>query len=215
MTDPVGSPASGPIYSFVPADGASPASAVAGQLSRVLSKEFGQSVLLAEFDAPAHSEWHGEAPRRLDGRTWGAFLFESNGHDVLDAREVNPRQLESVLDYAREHYALVCADLSGAREAHAVEVLRQSDAVFVVGATDAASIEMVRDKADWLRSLDLEDRCGLLLWRTPQGASALEAEDLTGLPVCGIVTEGGVQVEQFAAWLASHRESVSRSLVAV
>ena len=210
----------GPVYSFMPAHGASRAEALAGHISRALSKRFategfGRSVLLADFDPQGYSVWRAtDAPRRLDGRTWGAFVSEANGHDVLDAREVHPRRLRPVLDHARERYSVICADLSGAKAAHAMEALRVSDAVFLVSSTRRRSLEMVRDKADWLRSIDLGERCGLLLWRALHGASAAEAEDFTGLPVSSLV-DREEQLLQLATWLAPrHHRAAARSQTA-
>jgi hypothetical protein len=134
-----------------------------------------------------------EAPRRLDGRSWGAFVSEADGYDVLDARE---------------HYSVICADLSGAKEAHAVELLRASDVIFLVSSSDRPSLEMVRDKAEWLQSIDLGDRCGLLLWHTPRGASAAEAEEITGLPISGVV-DSEEQIAHLVAWIAPQRETAA------
>ena len=87
--------------------------------------------------------------------------------------------MTALLDYARAHFAIVCADLTGAQESHALSVLRASDGIFVVSGTDGASIEGVREKMEWMRSMGLSERCGML-WNTPHGVSASEAEDLTG-----------------------------------
>lgn len=161
-------------------------------------------MLLADFDRRAYSVWSAnETPRRLDGRTWGAFVSEVDGIQVLNAREVPTRHLAPLLDYAREHFTIVCADLTGAREAHAVQVLRASDAIFIVSGSDAASIEGAREKIEWLRSIDLDDRCGMLLEHTPHGVTAAEVEDSTGVAVCSLV-EDAQQIENLARWLASN-----------
>ncbi len=161
-------------------------------------------MLLADFDRRAYSVWSAnETPRRLDGRTWGAFVSEVDGMQVLNAREVNPRHLRPLLDYAREHFTIVCADLTGARIAHSHEVLRASDAIFIVAGSDDASMEGAREKLEWFASIDLADRCGMLLEHTPHGASAVEMEESTGIPVCGLV-ENATQVGYLARWLAAN-----------
>ena len=168
-------------------------------------------MLLADFDRRAYSVWSAtEPPRRLDGQTWGAFVSEVDGTQVLNAREVPPRQLTRLLDYARSHFAIVCADLTGAQESHALSVLRASDGIFVVAGTDGASIEGIREKMEWLRSIDLGERCGLLMEHTPHGVSASEAEDLTGTPVCSLIETAG-QIHQLAKWLASNSSSAAGS----
>jgi len=196
--------APGTIVSLVPAHGDSRVGAVAEQLSRTLTEGLGVSVLLADFDTRGYPLWTStEAPRRLDGRTWGAFVTRVDGLDILDARETHPRQLGRLLDHARQKYSAICADLSGAREPHALEVLRVSDAIFLVADSNRASMEGVREKAEWLRSMDLYDRVGLLVRRSPDGPGADEIEDITGLPVCSLI-ETDAQMAQFARWLASH-----------
>lgn len=210
--------APGTIASFVPAHGDSKAGAVAKQLGRTLTEGFGGSVLLADFDTRAdsltreadvsgslgRSLWsRAQAPRRIDGRTWGAFVSDVDGLDTLDARETHPLQLGRVLDHARQKYATIFADLTGAREAHALEVLRSSDAIFLVADSDHASIEGVREKAEWLRSIDMIELVGLLIRNTPGGHAADEIEELTGLPVCSLIGTRS-QMDQLALWLAAN-----------
>jgi hypothetical protein len=200
----------GSIFSFVPADGASRAGAVAQQVSRTLTEGpggsvgLGAAVLLADFDRRAYSVWSAsEGPRRLDGRTWGAFASQVDGIEVLNAREVHARQLGSLLDYAQQNFRIICADLTGAKEAHALEVLRASTAIFLVATSSHNSLEGVCEKASWLRQADLGDRCALLLDRAPNGASIQEAEDITGLPLCSLVEQDS-HIQQLATWLMAN-----------
>lgn len=206
---------SGPIYSFVPAHGGSRAGAVAEQLSRTLSEVPGFSVLLAGFAARECSLWSpADSPRRLDGHTWGAFVFDSCGIEVLDAREIYPRQLRRVLEYAQQKYKIVCADLSEAKDAHALETLRASECIFIVSQSDQASLEMAREKKDWLQSIDLSEQCALLLDRVPGGVSIERSEEITGLPMCSLI-DRGEYVERLAGWLASEESYASETLYAL
>jgi len=205
----------GPIYSFLPAHGGSRAGAVAEQLSRTLSEVPGFSVLLAGFAAREYSLWNpADSPRRLDGHTWGAFVFESRGVEVLDAREVYPRQLRRVLEYAQRKYRIVCADVTEAKEAHSLETLRTSECIFVVSHSDRASLEMAREKRHWLKSIDLADQCGLLLDRVPGGLSAEEAEEITGLPMCSLV-DRPEYIQRLAGWLVAEEAYSSEPAYAV
>jgi len=196
--------AAGTIVAFVPAHGDSRAGAVAKHMSRTLTEGLGLSVLLADFDTRVYSLWNPNvAPRRLDGRTWGAFVSEVDKIDTLDARETHPRQLGRLLEHAREKYQAVCADLTGARAAHAIEVLRAADAIFLVSGSDHASLEGVCEKTDWLRAIDLSERVGLLLRRSSDGVDVDEVEKMTGLPVCSLI-ETDEQIEQLARWVAAN-----------
>jgi hypothetical protein len=200
----------GPIYSFVPARGGSRAGAVAEQLSRTLTEVSGLSVLLAGFAAREYSLWNpSDSPRRLDGHTWGAFVFDSHGIEVLDAREVYPRQLKRVLEYAQQKYRIVCADVTEAKESHSLETLRASECIFIVSHSDRASLEMAREKKEWLQSIDLSEQCGLLLDRVPGGVSSEQAEDITGLPMCSLV-DRGEYIERLAGWLVAEESFSSQ-----
>jgi Flp pilus assembly CpaE family ATPase len=193
----------GPIYSFVPARGGSRAGAVAEQLSRTLSEVSGLSVLLAGFAAREYSLWNpSDSPRRIDGHTWGAFVFDSHGIEVLDAREVYPHQLHKVLQYARQKYRIVCADVTGAKDAHTLETLRASECIFLVSHSDRASLEMAREKREWLQSMNMAEQCGLLLDRVPGGVSTDEAEEISGLPMCSLV-DRPEYIGRFAGWIAA------------
>lgn len=193
----------GPIYSFMPARGGSRAGEVAEQLSRTLAEVPGFSVLLAGFAAREYSPWNPtDSPRRLDGHTWGAFVFDSRGLEVLDAREVYPRQLRRVLEYAQQKYRVVCADVTEAKDSHSLETLRASECIFIVSHSDRASLEMAREKKEWLQSIDLSDQCGLLLDRVPGGVTSEEAEEITGLPMCSLVDRGEF-IERLGGWIVA------------
>jgi hypothetical protein len=157
--------------------------------------------LLAGFAAREYSLWNpSDSPRRLDGQTWGAFVFDSHGLEVLDAREVYPRQLRRVLEYAQQKYRVVCADMSEAKEQHSLETLRASECIFIVSHSDRASLEMAREKREWLQSIDLAEQCGLLLDRVQGGVSSEEAEDITGLPMCSLV-DRPEYIERLGGWI--------------
>jgi Flp pilus assembly CpaE family ATPase len=199
----------GSIFAFLPAHSGSRAAAVAQQLSRTLSEGLGVTVLLADFDRSAFSVWNAaESPKRLDEHTWSSFVCEVDSIQVLNAREVRPRQLGRLVEYARQHVHIVCADLTAAPDAQAKEILRAADAIFLVTGSDTASLQGVHEEMDWLRSTvfsnkDVSDRCALLLEHAPNGASAMEAEERTGVPVCGLV-ENTAQILQLATWLAAN-----------
>jgi Flp pilus assembly CpaE family ATPase len=193
------------VYAFLPAHGESNAGGVVKQLCRSLSEDAGRSVLLADFYSRGFPVWGTpEAPQRLDRQTWGAFLTPGFPFDTLETREAHPREIHRLLDRARMQYGITCADLTDAKQVAVLEMLRAADWIFVVSGSDAASLEMAKYKAEWLRSIDLEANSGLLLHRVPGGVSAPEAEDITGLPVCALV-DRTEELNRLAAWLAAPR----------
>ncbi|HEY1754806.1 MAG TPA: hypothetical protein VGG72_05385 [Bryobacteraceae bacterium] len=195
---------SGQVYAIVPAHGGSNADKVARQLSHELSESDGLSVLLADFCTHGFPLWdRPQAPQRLDGRTWGAFLRSSDDvFDTLEAREAHPRNIRRLLDHARGRYQVTCADLSEAKESSALEVLRHADSIFLVTTSDSSSVELARYRAAWLRSMDLEERSAVLLHRVSGGISGAEAEDRTGLPVCAAV-DNHEELSRLSGWLAA------------
>src|SRR5258708_3990071 len=106
----------GLIFSFLPTHSASnatrPVKELFGTKATGLVEELGRTVaslglpvLLVKFGEAEFSPWRSEdSRRRLDGRTWGAFVSARGEFDELDASEVDPRQLRPVLDYAGQHY---------------------------------------------------------------------------------------------------------------
>ncbi len=195
--------ASNPVYTIVPAHGGSNADLVAKLLSRELSEGYRLSVLLADFRARGFPVWSAAGgPQRLDGRTWGAFVTTGEHYDTMEAREAHPRNISRLLEHARSRYRVTCADLSEAKESSALEVLRNSDSIFLVANSDRASLEQACYRAAWLRSMDLEERTGLVLNRVSGGVSGADAEDQTGLPVCAALDRSR-DLRRLADWLAA------------
>jgi hypothetical protein len=101
--------------------------------------------------------------------------------------------------------SIICKNLSGANPAEASEAVRGSEAVFLVSATDPASIEDACAHAAWLHyvlcSLQRDGACGLLLVPTPGGIPEVEAERRIGLPTCGVFRSAD-HTAQLARWIA-------------
>jgi hypothetical protein len=113
-----------------------------------------------------------------------------------------------LLDYfsiAQGHPMSIVQGLVGADPAEATEAIKVSEAVFLVSATDPASVEDACAHAAWLRyvmrSLQREDECGLLLVPTPGGVPEMEAERRIGLPMCGVF-RNAEHTAQLARWIA-------------
>jgi hypothetical protein len=201
----------GSLLSFVPAHIGSKAGPISKELSRTMADALGVAVLLADLDARGLSSIRSSEEHNLvDFRTWRSLVSQLDGLDVLDAPEIDPAQLRQLLEYTRESYAVICANLAYSRKPAAMEVMRASDAIFLVADSDPVSLAKASEKAEWMRSMGLADQCGLLLRKTPRGVNPNEAEECTGIPLCSLIDSAG-QLEQLAVWLsAAHGSSRCR-----
>ena len=80
---------------------------------------------------------------------------------------------------------VTCLDLADASAQEAREALRMSEAAFVVATSDAASIEEARCQSARVARENVP--CGLLLVPVLGGLTAIEAEQRSGLPLCGVL----------------------------
>jgi len=146
-----------------------------------------------------------EGARSESRRAVGQLTEAIRAHlaETGDDRTVLLANFSSTESHPRS--SIVCQDLSDADPGEAAEAIRDSDAVFLVCATDPASIEDACAHASWLRcvmrSLQRDDACGLLLVPRRGGIAEFEAEHRTGLPVCGVFKSAG-HTAQLARWIA-------------
>jgi hypothetical protein len=170
----------GPIYSFLPAGGGLP---VGG-------------------DVPA-----GSAQRPVDQRVAELTRRLVKSLQAFLENDGDPRTV-LLADFARDSGAcltaqrstIICADLSQANPGAEWLAVSLSEAIFVVSSTDPASLKDARDKAERLRAIKRDDCCGLLLFLAPGGVTTQEAEEITGLPVCGLLRQDS-DMERLARWL--------------
>ena len=144
----------------------------------------------------------------------GALLARGQQFDTLEAHEVSPTQIPGLLNHARQLYEITLADLTGARELAAFEVLEHADSILLVSGTDTSSLGLVKRKKAWLHSIGLVENTGLLLHRTREGQSIADFEDQAGLPVCGLI-DSPEGIRCLAAWLAVCRPNVAPQLHSV
>jgi MinD-like ATPase involved in chromosome partitioning or flagellar assembly len=90
-----------------------------------------------------------------------------------------------MLDFARRHYRVVLADLSGNMERYSLEVMRESKQIFLVCSPELSSVHLARKKFHYLRNQGLGDRVCLLLNRAESDSmvAAAEIEEIVELPV--------------------------------
>ena len=197
-------PATDELIAFLPAKPGVGCSTVALNAAAALAAENGTKVLLADFDLncgiiafllnldPAHSlvDAAEHAPR-LDEELWPRLITSVGTLDVLPSGplrpgfRIEPPAMRYLLDFARRNYNFICADLSGLMERYSVELMQDAKRIFVVCTPELPALHLARQKVEYLRSLDLEDRAALVLNRVQKRnlVSKAEVEKLIGLPV--------------------------------
>jgi hypothetical protein len=107
-----------------------------------------------------------------------------------------------------ETLADIATNITGLASHEAIPHLRRRNAVFLISSTDWPSLKLARKRAAWLRIHGLDDRCGLVLWHVPGGATAELAEDYTGLPVCALLNREE-HIHKFATWVAAEHRAAA------
>jgi len=137
------------------------------------------------------------AVRQLSEAMRAEFTADGDGRSVLlaDFLDAQAGLMSSIL----------CVDLAAANPEQIRQALAFSEAVFVVSATDPASIEDARAQAARLQRefypVLLEEACGLLLVPVSGGVTVVEAEARIGIPVCGVFRSPS-HIAQLARWIA-------------
>jgi len=204
------------LCAFLPSRAGSGTSTLACHLARTLATEHRGQVLLADFDLISSSLRYflnlnagatirdvAETIDCMDSRQWQECVVRMDRLDVLNAGQFNPRRplrtetVARLLSYAATHYNVMFADLSGNMETYSLEVLRSSGAIFVVTQPDALSLGAARDKADFLDSLGLKSRAGLLVRQPPNATlpPSAQLERYCGLPVSGVFDYTGCRAQ--------------------
>jgi hypothetical protein len=174
----------GPIFSFVPAGGV-PAGGV---------PDAGGPRTL---DQPVPDQRVLEMTRKL-AEALRVFLASQGDERAVLLADF---QKDSAPRLDPQPFTITVADLSSANPEQAWLAASLSEAIFVVASTGAASLAEARDKAAWLRAVKPDECCGLVLFPVPGGATAHQAEEITGLPVCAVIHKES-QIAQLACWIA-------------
>jgi len=192
------------MVAFVPSKAGVGTSTMALNVSAALARQLGARVLLADLDL--HSGMTRfllkltnersvldamEHSTHLEPELWGRLVTSVNHLDVLHAGRVTPNlQIEpadvrNLIHFVRLLYSAVCFDLSGNLEKYSLEVMQQSNRVLLVCTPEIPSLHLAREKLQVLRSLNLQDRLGVVLNRVHKRPifGKQEVEDLLGVPV--------------------------------
>ena len=191
-------------YAFLPAKPGVGASTIAANATWAFSRVPGMNTLLADFDLSSgvtgfmfnveHEFSVNDAAARsqnLDDDAWQRLIKKVGNIDLLlsDAPQLGEnlqnRQIQQLVQYARRNYGIVSADLGGTFDETSISVLREANRIFLVVTPELAALRLARLKAMVFRKLDLEDKVCLLVNRVTKKME-LTLEDIektVGLPV--------------------------------
>jgi len=196
--------AKGRIYSFFPAKAGSGATTMALNLSGALARVPNTRVLLSDMDLSSgilrfllkirneHAIMEVlEHLHELDENLWQQLVTTVAKLDVLHSGPMNPNvrvepsQVHDVAQFWLRNYDVVCVDLSGNLERYSLEVLRDSQQVFLVCTPEVPSLHLTREKLAFLKTLELDSRVSVVLNRVSKQSllTPQQVQDVLGVPV--------------------------------
>lgn len=196
--------AKGRIYSFLPSKAGSGATTMALNLSAALSRLPNTKVLLSDLDLSSgilrfllkirneHAIMEVlDHMQELDENLWQQLVTTVAKVDVLHSGPLNPnvrvepQQIHDIAQFWLRNYDVVCVDLSGNLERYSLEILRDSQQVFLVCTPEVPSLHLTREKLAFLKTLDLDSRVAIVLNRVSKQSllSPQQVQDVLGVPV--------------------------------
>ncbi|MEQ1948823.1 MAG: hypothetical protein ABL995_16655 [Bryobacteraceae bacterium] len=192
------------LFCFLPSKAGVGTSTIALNVSAALARRPDTSCLLSDFDLNSgmirfllqlqNSFCVTDAVERsleMDENLWPQLVTRINGLDVLHAGSINPNyridpsRLQTLLEFLRRNYKVLCADLSGNLERYSLELMHEAKMVVLVCTPEVPSIHLAREKLMFLKSIDLTNRIGVVLNRVHKKPlfSTKQVEELLGVPV--------------------------------
>jgi pilus assembly protein CpaE len=172
------------LYVFLPSKPGAGASTLAVNTAMALARRPDMNVLLADLDL--NSGMVGfmlktengysvldavDNSGKLDESLWPQLVSSIDRLDVLHAGTLNPgtriepQQVRRLVEFARRNYKAICIDLSGNMEKYSIELMHEASRILLVCTPEIPSLHLARQKLNFLRSVDLEDRVSLLVNR--------------------------------------------------
>jgi pilus assembly protein CpaE len=129
--------------------------------------------------------------QELDENLWQQLVTKVGKLDVLHSGPMNPNvrvdpaQIHDLDQFWLRNYDVVCVDLSGNLERYSLEIIRDSQQVFLVCTPEVPSLHLTREKLAFLRSLELDSRVSVVLNRVGKTSplSPQQVQDVLGVPV--------------------------------
>ncbi len=193
------------VFAFMPVKPGVGASTIAVNTSLAMTKEMGSGVLLGDLDVysgivsfmlqlrydVATILDAAELSSRLDETLWSQLICELKDLDVLATARLKTglrldvMSIREILEYARRTYSAICLDLSGGFEDYNIEVLEEAKKILLVSTPEICALRLARDKIEFLRELELNEKVSLILNRTERSTSLprAEIERIVGIPV--------------------------------
>ncbi len=196
--------AKGRIYSFLPAKAGSGATTMALNLAATLARVGDKRVLLSDLDLSSgilrfllkirneHAIMEAvEHLQELDENLWQQLVTTVGKLDVLHSGPMNPNvrvdpaQVHDLDQFWLRNYDVVCVDLSGNLERYSLEIIRDSQQVFLVCTPEVPSLHLTREKLAFLKTLDLHNRVSVVLNRVSKQSllTPQQVQDVLGVPV--------------------------------
>jgi len=213
------------IYSFLPSKPGVGSTTLAMNISAAVARRGDARVLLTDLDLGCGmTRFLLKLPpgsimdailrsAEMDLELWRQTVFHRDGVDILHSggldpqAQLDPLQVQCLIDFARRDYQFMCFDMSGNLEQYSLQVMNESKEVFIVCTPDVISLALAREKLGWLTKAGLRDRVSLLLNRHGHNlATARErVESAVGAPVRAVFGNYYKQVEKAvmsATWVA-------------
>jgi pilus assembly protein CpaE len=173
----------GQIVSFLPVKAGVGASTIAINTSLALSRLPDVRTLLADFDVGAgivgfvFKLHHGYSikdalanARDMDETLWSRLAARVNELDILPSEceiehNFDFEKIGRLLDYLRRAYTVTCIDLPGSLDPASIELMRESNKIYLVCTQELPCLHILRKKAQVLRSMGLEERVRIIVNR--------------------------------------------------
>jgi pilus assembly protein CpaE len=217
---PAGYQATTQIFSFLPSKAGVGTSTLALNVSSALSRRPDTRVLLSDFDLNSGmvrfllrltNEYSVldavEHSMAMDEHLWPQLVTTIQNMDVLHAGRINPslriepNQIRNLVQFMRRNYQALCFDLSGNLERYSLEIMQESKRVLLVCTPEIPSLHLAREKMQYLRSVDLDGRVGVVLSRVTKKPvfTVKQVEEILGVPVIATIPNDYLGVNRATA----------------
>ncbi len=198
------------LYAFLPAKDGCGASTVAVNTALAIARTAEKRVLLADCDLcsgmvrfllklanPYSVQDALQKSGELDPSLWTEMVTRIGQIDILASGPIQPAwpaepaALHRLFEFCRRHYHLLCVDLAGHLDHHALRILGEARRIVMVCTPELAAVYLAREKLRFLQSHEMEDRVIVVLnrWSRNSSLSIADIESVLGQPVSQTLPE--------------------------